>query len=429
MPSVTPSLPPSMLPRKGHQKDLGPVAREAEKGATEAIIKDALGRKRDDGTSFFDVEPLAANSKYAAEGVFDGHEIKRFVERYKAAQGPLTTLAPEDIPDDMFEGVKAAALIKYGRDPSEVTEGYFRAAGTVAGEQVAPRDIFWQRWKPIGTPNGNVVLIAPGFEETGRDFYEQVNLLNKAGYDVVLMDEQWAGYSDGAPGGIDRGFGVARDVAAAAAFAQNLLDTTYGTGPKNQLVIAGHSMGGGPGVLGSVTLNDAGLIALDGGVQMPKGARVKVFAEAPFFEATDNARTRAAEVLAKIPGFNALEQPDPGLIKTTTSRQDAAVGSLGLAENAVKVQGRSLDASIPDNTQIMGMIRDGKAPQEDVYIAHARGDLLANFETSQQIVQAMNDQKAGRAQLVPLDSDNHLIPQDAAQRGLIVTGADWLTGR
>src|SRR5690606_25111283 len=146
------------------------------------------------------------------------------------------------------------------------------------------RDIFIQHWKPVGEPSGKVVVLSPGFQETGRNFYEQIDLLNRQGHAVVVMDHQWAGYSEGKAGGIDRGYGVARDVAAVAAYAAGLAKREYGA--DAEVVLMGNSMGAGPGVLGALTLNDAGKVKLDG-PQMPKG--LSAILQAPFLEATPSA--------------------------------------------------------------------------------------------------------------------------------------------
>src|SRR5438270_201561 len=80
--------------------------------------------------------------------------------------------------------------------------------------------------------------------------------LNRRGVDVILMDQQWAGYTKGgSPGGIDRAFGISRDVAAVTAFAAQVAERDYRNHPGRQVVVTGVSMGGGPGVVGALALN------------------------------------------------------------------------------------------------------------------------------------------------------------------------------
>src|SRR5690606_32433287 len=182
-------------------------------------------------------------------------------------------------------------------------EGYVRAAGSVDGQAIEPRDVFWQRWAPTAPASGKVVVISPGFQETGRNFLEQVQLLNAQGHEVVVMDHQWAGYSRGERGAIDRGYGVARDVAAVAAFAQTLVDAREGGG---EVVLFGNSMGAGPGVLGALALNDSGRRELEG-PQMPKGLNAVL--QAPFLSLKRSVVNRGLEALSGVPVLNEVALP------------------------------------------------------------------------------------------------------------------------
>ncbi|RZL30601.1 MAG: hypothetical protein EOP00_36210, partial [Pedobacter sp.] len=129
----------------------------------------------------------------------------------------------------LFSVQKSLYLARMERNPSTVTEGFITAKGSVNGVTINARDIFWQRFKPTNKANGKVVVVSPGFQETGRNFYEQIEKISAKGYDLVVMDQQWAGQTKGGqPGGLDRGFGVARDVAAVTAFADQILNKEYG---------------------------------------------------------------------------------------------------------------------------------------------------------------------------------------------------------
>jgi alpha-beta hydrolase superfamily lysophospholipase len=158
---------------------------------------------------------------------------------------------------------------------------FVNASGSVNGENIPTREIFCQRFKPISSPNGKIVVISPGFLESGRNFYEQADILNKKGYDVIIMDHQWAGYTKGGkPGLADRGFGVTRDTASVTAYAQTILEKEYSSYSKKEVLIIGNSMGAGPGALGATTLNDNNKIKLNG-PKMPIG--VNIILQSPFF--------------------------------------------------------------------------------------------------------------------------------------------------
>lgn len=131
-----------------------------------------------------------------------------------------------------------------------------------------------------------MIVLSPGFQETWRNFVDQIDALDAAGHDMVAMDDQRAGETDGQPGGLDRGFGVARDVAAVTARAAGIAKEKCGDG--GQVLLYGNSMGAGPGVLGAVLMNDAGAVKLEG-EPMPRGLSVL---QSPFLGATPSPSNR-----------------------------------------------------------------------------------------------------------------------------------------
>ena len=150
-----------------------------------------------------------------------------FVTQAKQQFGALTSIdKPAHVAQDdwnTFQADKAIAALRFDRSPSNISERMVHASGSVNGEKIDARELFTQRWpartpEEGGTPRKDTtIVLAPGFLESGRNYYEQADLLNKQGYDIVIMDQQWAGMSTGKKGGIDRGFGIARDVAAVCA--------------------------------------------------------------------------------------------------------------------------------------------------------------------------------------------------------------------
>lgn len=320
-------------------------------------------------------------------------------------QAPVTQLDLSTLKSgELFAVQKAIALTEMQRHPSEVTEGFLAAAGQVNGESIAPRDLFWQRFQPVGEPSGKMVVMFPGFLQTGRNFYEQVTLLNQAGHDVLVMDQQWAGQTRGGEdGGVDRGYGIARDVAAMTAYAQQQLEADYATNPDRELILMGTSLGGGPGVMGALTLQANGMMHLEG-PEMP--AQVKVVLQGPFFEATDSFMNDVFDGASQIPLLNAVPLPATGLPVLTydaTAGQKIAQGAV-LEDLQARLQ--AMTAVNEDMQVIMDLIAAGKGPQVPVEIIHSQGDPLASAER----VQALQAQLP-QAHLTLLSGADHVLEQ------------------
>ncbi|MBT6431785.1 MAG: hypothetical protein HOK28_01755, partial [Deltaproteobacteria bacterium] len=196
--------------------------------------------------------PLGRLSKRTTRSFDDLGELLAFRADCEAFWGePVTGLDLGRLRHgDLFAVHKAVAMARLGRTPADVTEGYCTASGSVDGVRLFPREIFWQRFKPIGQANGRFVVVSPRFGETGRDYYDAIQAMNHEGYDVVVMDHQWAGQSEGKAAEIDRGYGVARDVAAIAAWAATVQAREYGDVSGAAVILAGKALGASAGVLG-----------------------------------------------------------------------------------------------------------------------------------------------------------------------------------
>ncbi len=396
-------------------------------------MEDAVGRNKDGvpndetlppdlagPTRWVDRNPIATLVRDTFSSRGDGAALASFVEAKRAQWGQISNLPPDRLASmsPLFEPEKAIALTRFGRTPAEVTDGFVRAKGSVDGQAIADRDIFWQRWRPTAPPSGKVVVVAPGYQQTGRNFLEQVQLLNRAGHDVLVMDQQWAGHSDGKPGAIDRGFGITRDVAAVAAAAAEVAEGDYGA--SGEVVLLGTSMGGGAGALGAVAMNDAGLIQLSG-KQMPKG--VSAVLQAPFLEASDNALNRLFQGLSAIPGVRNLALPPTG--KPMFTEDPVALAKLATHQTAEHIVGRAqaLTASDSDLGRLQEVIAS-RPPLGRVYIIHSEADPLASSTASA----AMVEKLAPKAKLRLLPGANHLHEESAAQQGEALAGIDWVTG-
>lgn len=145
----------------------------------------------------------------------------------------------------VYETQLTSALLQFGRQPEEVFSGFARVPRlTVKGTPIGARDLFFEHFKaitPAGHPAQGVVAIAPGYALTGRSYHELANALNHAQLDVVVADQQHAGFTrpvGGAPvrAQVDDDYGIARDTMATLAIARAMA----GSKP---VVLLGESMG------------------------------------------------------------------------------------------------------------------------------------------------------------------------------------------
>ncbi|MFN3431362.1 MAG: alpha/beta hydrolase [Candidatus Sericytochromatia bacterium] len=368
-------------------------------------------------SGFADSQPaLARVGAFLAPGLSTRDEVAaltRFVtEKEKAWGQPTTTLSAESIQEfGRFKAEKAAALTRFDRKPTDVTDAFVSARGSVDGQAIAPRQVFTQHWKPVGQPNGTTVVMSPGFLQTGRNFYEQIDTLNRKGYDVVVMDHQWAGWGSGKQGGIDRGYGIARDVAAVTAHAQGLM-------PNNRVVLLGTSMGAGAGVLGALTLNDAGKITLEG-AQMPKG--VSGVLQAPYFAKTPSLLNKALAFLGRVPLLKEIPLPAIGLPKLAEDKDiNVKLGQHANAESLV-ARAQAFNASDADLGRVKAMLEAGHRPEGQVYVVHGEGDFLADTASARAFAGLLGD----RAKFETLETRNHVM-EEGKERGAMLEGLAWL---
>src|SRR5262249_14368615 len=112
---------------------------------------------------------------------------------------------------------KAVELTRFNRTPDDVKDFYLIVSGSVEGQTINSRKVFAQFWKVLGTDSPVIGVVIPGYRDTSRIFFDQIQLANKAGVDMIVMDAQWVGWTQGGySGGVDSGQGIARDAYAFA---------------------------------------------------------------------------------------------------------------------------------------------------------------------------------------------------------------------
>lgn len=377
--------------------------------------------------NFFDRQPIVAKVRsLLGTGISTEDEIAMLreyrVEQESRWNRPVSQLDTNKLSDaDLFLAQKTMVLDRLGRTPSDVTEGFVEAAGSVDGQDIAPREVFWQRFKPVGEPSGKVIVVSPGFQETGRNFYEQVDKMNRLGHDVVVMDHQWGGQTEGSAGGLDRGFGVARDVAAIAAFAQGVVESDYPDTANAEVVLFGNSMGAGPGVLGAMMLNDNDRIQLEG-PQMPKG--VKAVLQAPFLRATDNITNDVLNLASKLPLLNRIKAPSAGVPVLNHDPIGTEKGTQWAVMEDTRAQLRTMSAATPDLETLEDYMDAGMRPQGEIFVVHGKEDPLADAGASEELKERWGDQ----VNLQLLDSNNHVLEQNPGEQDHAIRGLQNLLG-
>lgn len=257
---------------------------------------------------------------------------------------------------ELFAVRKALSLSKLSRLPSDVSEGFLTASGNVDGRRIEPREIFWQRFRPMVKPRGHMVVISPAFGGTGRDYYESATQLNSLGYDVLLMDHQWAGHSDGMRGYLDSGFGIARDVAAITAYAYRLLQREYEVDSPAALTLVGKNLGASAGVLGAIVLNDAGLLRLDGR-QMPKGLNAVLVS--PWLGAGESLINKCRKLASQLPVINQLVMP-----------RDVPEGVLD-SPKSLRARFRAMAIAKSDIDRLCSLVEQGRFGCGKLYVIHS----------------------------------------------------------
>ncbi len=354
--------------------------------------------------------PLALKAREHAVGKDLSRPITDALSRFRLEQEakwgqPVTALDLTQLKDgELFAAQKAMALTRMDRTPADVTEGFVKAAGKVNGVSIEPREVFWQRFKPVGEPSGKLIVMFPGFLQTSRNFYEQVTLLNKQGHDVMVMDQQWAGQTKGGKdGGVDRGYGITRDVAAVAAYAQTQLDADYGQHPGKELVLMGTSLGGGPGVIGALTMQQNQLLELDG---PPMPENVKVVLQGPFLGDKDTFQNNAVNTASRIPILNQIPVPATGLPVLTSDPKTAQKLAQGAVLDDIQARLQVMTGVNQDTDEIKALIAAGKGPKAPIEIIHSTGDPLADPDQSRWLARQLP-----QVHLNLLQSNNHVLEQ------------------
>jgi hypothetical protein len=411
-------------PGWGARSQVGQLVRDLDKTNAAAVKRPGLLRRQPL------VQKLVSFAKPGLSVKDDVVRLERFVSDAEQKFGePISKLHSPLLADGRrMRAEKAMALIRYRRTPSDVTEELVHTSAKVEGVSIADRQIFVQRWRPIGKPSGKVFVIAPGFLETGRNYYEQAQILNQQGHEVVIMDQQWAGYTAdakrGAPvkGGIDRGFGIARDVAEAAAYGNAILEREYGHHPGKQLVLVGTSMGGGPGVLGALALYDAGKIDLGPGRSIPAD-RGWILQDA-FLGRTAGVLNNTLDFLGRIPGVRNLPLPAIGAPRLNSH----AWVNAKLADHAVAedMRGRpqAFRAALADILTIRKMVA-AHPPKGRGYVIHTQGDYLANTKIVVDAVAAMQ-QQTDAVKLDLLPGRDHVVEETPGEQRRILDGVKFV---
>jgi len=371
----------------------------------------------------FDKNPLAQKiGRFFEAGLSTGDEVaalEAFTTTFREEHGPITTLSADQLPNaSLFAAQKAIALARYDRSPADVTDGFVRAAGTVGGEPIEAREIFFQRWRPVGQPTGKVFVLSPGFQETGRNFYEQIDKLNRQGHDVVVMDHQWAGLSDGSPGGLDRGYGVARDVATVMSVGQEIVEGDYADVAGAEVVPIGNSMGAGPGVFAALVLIQDGAIELEG--RTPPVVKHAAL-QSPFVNATDNLLNDVVALASELPLVNKIALPSMGVPVLNTDDVGAQKGAQQAVLDDARVQLHTMTSARDDMAQVMARFEE-RGLDVDLYIVHGDDDPLADSAASR----AIGERMGKRAHVDIIDSNNHVLEQNPGEQDHLIAGIQRL---
>ena len=277
---------------------------------------------------------------------------------------------------ELFAVKKALSLRLLNREPHHVTEGFLTASGNVDGRRIEPREIFWQRFRPLVQPSGKMVVISPEFGATGRDYYGVASQLNALGYDVLLMDHQWAGHSEGTRGYLDSGFGVARDVAAVTAYAHRIMQREFTDMPNGGITLIGKNLGASAGVLAATLLNDRDLLRLDGR-QMPKG--INSILVSPWLGSGESLRNKIRKIASQLPVVNQLAAPEDA--------QGTVLGS----PKSLRSRFRAMAKASPDIQRVCSLVEEGSIADGKIYVIHSSVHPLIDPEKSAWLVSRYED--------------------------------------
>lgn len=379
---------------------------------------------------------LAQVAAFVGPGLSTADEQK-LVDGYLAAKRkewgePITTLDLSARSDaKLIEVAKAATLERLGRRPSEISEGFLSAAGVVNGKTIEPREIFWQAFPPPAgvKPSHKTVVLPPGFKETTHHFLEQVKRLNAQGHEVVLMDQQWAGLSEGDKGGMDSLFGVARDIAVVTAHAQARLEARAPKAehPEAEVVLGGNSMGGGAAFFARlladhdrIQLQSPDLRLADGSFrQMPKG--VKGSHSAPYFGTTPGVLNQLLIGLASPELFEpitTLKLPELGLPKLSSNPWVNARNNQTALLTRTPAQLETMASGREDLATGLGLLASGLRPLGDTHIVQGADDSLNDFDATRRLVGLLGE----GAELRVLPTSDHVLEEHPVYADALADG-------
>ena len=377
------------------------------------------------GASLFDTNPLLFKLRGSLSVGWSKKDeeakLASFLGAVERELGPITTekkpawVSPADWNAHVVD--KAITLVRLGRAPADAVDGFVKASGSVDGHAIAARDVFTQTWaaSPGVKASGQTLVISPGFLETGRNYTEQIQLLNAQGHEVVVMDHQWSGLSgdpargEGAKGHIDRGFGIARDVAAVVAHVAS---------SGKSVTLVGTSMGAGAGALGAILMNDAGRVKLGhppgSGAAMPKG--VNVVLQGPFFERTKSVVNEALALSGKIPGVNQLPLPATGMPILSGDQATLRLIAQHASTEHLTGAAQAFHASDEDLATMKKLLESGVRPQGNIEVVHSTKDTLAKYEATLQWMKLLGP----KAHLETIASTSHVYEENPQEMGLVL---------
>lgn len=363
-----------------------------------------------------------------------------FLAQKEAAWGqPVTDLQASDFPSpalyDFFRAEKAVELARQDRTPDDVKDFFLNVSGSVEGQPINPRKIFAQLWKSSAGTASVIGAVIPGYRDTGRTFADQIQLANKAGADMVAMDAQWGGWTEGGhSGGVDSGQGIARDAYGFASW-------VHATFPQRKLFMMGSSLGGGPGTYGTLLLAAEGQaeVKVDDGKKVISGhdllpPSTPAIIQAPFLAMHSDVGKDFKAVGKAITTFSFTALGDSNditrflgilpWVKTMefqTSAQlsgDRAsdVKNILVREDSSASQPEAMDATLAFGKDIVEKVHMGLGPRGPVYVIHAKDDTLADYKTSLGVVNDLR--KQGRTvELTTLGSDHHTFWNETSEMG------------
>lgn len=339
---------------------------------------------------------------------------------------PISNLPIDTVPKRGLEMLirKASQLQRLGMQPSDLTDVVLKASGSVNGVQTRDQNIFAQHFRaPADLATGKVVVVSPGFQETGRSFEAQIKEMLQRGYDVVAMDHQWSGHSDGEEGSFDCAEGLARNVAAVSAYAQSIVQTEHADKPGAEAILFGNSMGGMAAVFAK-TMNDHGQVAL-GPVtattgqagpeavqaQMPRG--MKLLLQAPFLGLSDGLLNKALALSGRMPVINRVKLPSNGIAPKISSDRDVALynAQQGLLDH-IKASPIAMNKGLKGAQTLKAFMQD-HLPVGDIAIYHQKGDTLAKHADSVELAELLQARRdGGRIELVSAEGLDHVVQND-----------------